>query len=128
MRLRSEVFVVEQQCAYLDADGKDEASYHLCGRVNGTLAAYARILPPGLSYAEASIGRVVTGLAFRKHGFGRELMQKAIELTTATYTTDTIRIGAQLYLLEFYKSFEFKPVGEMYLEDDIPHVEMLRTK
>ena len=124
LKLRSEVFVVEQQCVYLDMDGKDRQSFHLCGWENNTLVAYARILPPGLSYAEASIGRVVSNPQYRKTGAGRSLMKLAIEKTFNQFGNVDIRIGAQKYLFNFYVTFGFTQCGPEYLEDGIPHVEM----
>ncbi len=124
LQLRSEVFVVEQQCAYPDLDGKDQQCFHLCGWENNTLVAYARILPPGLSYAEASIGRVVSNPQYRKTGAGRSLMKMAIEKTFNQFGNVDIRIGAQKYLFNFYGSFGFTQCGPEYLEDGIPHVEM----
>lgn len=129
LKLRSEVFVVEQNCVYPDIDGKDMQSYHVCGWLNGELlVAYARLLPPGLAFEEASIGRVVSSPAHRKDGYGRTLMQKAIENTQSLFNTSAIRIGAQQYLLEFYKSLGFMASGDPYLEDGIPHVEMVLDK
>lgn len=127
LQLRSAVFVVEQNCPYLDADDKDQDAYHLCGWKDDILVAYARILPPGLAFDEASIGRVLTNPAYRKYGAGRKLMQVAIEKTLAQYQVG-IRIGAQLYLQQFYTSLGFKQVTDQYLEDNIPHIEMLLTK
>jgi len=127
LRLRSEVFVVEQQCIYLDMDGKDQSSQHLAGESDGQIVAYARILPPGVSYPDASsIGRVVSSPAVRKKGIGKILMNEAIQRTIALYPGINIKIGAQLYLLDFYKSFGFEPIDEPYLEDGIPHIEMVR--
>jgi len=125
MHLRSAVFVVEQNCVYLDADGKDEKAFHLMGWVDGQLAAYTRLLPAGISFAEVSIGRVVTSPKFRRVNFGRLLMQESIQQCYALFGQQPIRIGAQLYLQQFYESFGFVVCSEMYLEDDIPHVEML---
>ncbi len=124
MKLRSEVFVVEQNCVYLDPDGKDEMAMHVMGWENESLLAYTRILPPGISYTEVSIGRVATSPAARKKGFGRELMKISIAHARHLYN-GPIRISAQVYLEEFYLSLGFMPVGESYLEDGIPHVEML---
>jgi len=123
--LRSKVFVVEQNCVYLDNDFKDQESWHLCGWIENRLGAYVRILPPGLSYAEASIGRVLTHPDFRKQGLGIELMKVAINKTITQFNVNTIKISAQCYLLNFYNSLGFKTCSEEYLEDDIPHVEML---
>ena len=129
LKLRSEVFVVEQNCVYLDADGKDALSYHLCGWLNNELlVAYARLLPPGLSYPEASIGRVVTNPAHRKDGYGKILMQKAIENTRSLFNTSSIKIGAQQYLLRFYNGLGFTACSEPYMEDGIPHLEMVLDK
>ena len=125
LKLRSEVFVVEQQCIYMDADDKDQKCYHLCGWEQNELAAYARIMPPGLSYEEASIGRVVTNPLFRKQGAGKELMNKAITMTLQQFDTTRIRIGAQLYLLKFYTDLGFSASGKVYLEDGIEHIEMV---
>jgi len=124
LKLRSKVFVVEQNCVYLDTDDKDQFAFHLSGWDNDTLVAYARILPPGLSYSEASIGRVVTDPMHRKTGAGRLLMKHAIEKTFAQFGKGDIKIGAQLYLLQFYGSLGFIKSGAEYLEDGIPHVEM----
>jgi ElaA protein len=126
LRLRNEVFVVEQNCPYQDADNKDQASFHLCGWGNGQLLAYVRLLPPGLSYTEASIGRVVTAPAARGCGAGRQLMIVAIHELEKLYGKVPIQIGAQLYLKNFYQSLGFFPCGEMYLEDGIEHIHMLR--
>lgn len=128
LKLRSQVFVVEQNCIYLDTDHKDQDSYHLCGWHENTLVAYARILPPGLAFKEASIGRVVTNPAFRKDGYGKSLMQYAINKTLEQFSVTEIRIGAQLYLLTFYSNQGFKRSGSEYLEDGIPHIEMCYSK
>ncbi len=128
LNLRSEVFVVEQNCVYLDTDNKDQESYHLCGWDGKLLIAYARILPPGLAFTEASIGRVVTSPPFRKTGAGRELMDIAIKNTIEIFNVNKIKIGAQLYLLSFYTSLGFLISGPEYLEDGIPHIEMSYTK
>ena len=128
LRLRSEVFVVEQQCVYLDPDNKDQPSWHLCGWIDHEPVAYARIIPPGICYPEASIGRVVTSPAYRKSGYGKILMQLAIEKTCAQFATDCIRIGAQQYLLKFYTDLGFSPTGKAYIEDGIPHEEMIFRK
>lgn len=123
--LRSRVFVVEQDCVYLDNDYKDQDSYHLMGMIDGKLAAYVRILPPGLAFDEASIGRVITNPDFRGQGHGIELMKNAIEKTLQQFQVKSIRIGAQCYLNQFYKNLGFENSGEEYLEDGIPHIEMV---
>lgn len=125
MRLRSEVFVVEQNCVYLDADNKDQSSYHLAGWLDGHLVAYCRLLPPELAFKEASIGRVISNPKFRRTGAGREMMPVAIQFTRSLFQTIPIRIGAQRYLEKFYQSFGFQPEGDEYLEDGIPHIEMI---
>jgi ElaA protein len=125
LKLRSEVFVVEQQCVFLDMDDKDKESWHLIGSNEKEIAAYVRILPPGLSYAEMSIGRVVTSPRARKKGAGRILMLKAISICIETFGNQPIRIGAQLYLKNFYNSLGFEPCSDVYLEDGIEHIEML---
>jgi ElaA protein len=127
LRLRSEVFVVEQNCPYLDEDNKDQGSFHLMGWENEKLIAYVRILPPGLSFKEASIGRVVNSPSVRGTGIGKKLMEKAIEKTWELLGKQNIRIGAQFYLKKFYESLEFRKVSEIYLEDDIEHIEMVLT-
>ena len=128
LRLRSEVFVVEQNCAYLDMDNKDQQSFHLCGWDGNIPVAYARLLPPGLAFEEASIGRVVSNPIYRKKGMGKELMKLAMEKTMSQFGVNTIRIGAQRYLLAFYNALGFKISGPEYMEDGIPHVEMSYTK
>lgn len=126
IRLRDEVFVVEQQCVFQDADNNDQQSEHLMVWADDQLAAYARLLPPGLMYPEMSIGRVVSSPAYRGTGVGKLLMEKAIEGCFELFGQGPIHIGAQLYLKKFYGSFGFIPKGEVYLEDGIEHVEMLR--
>lgn len=125
LKLRNTVFVVEQNCVYLDTDDKDLQSWHLLGYEQNQIIAYLRILPPGLSYKEASIGRVVTHPHFRKNGYGIELMKTGIEKTLEQFNTYSIKISAQCYLLKFYSNLGFIAVGEEYLEDDIPHIEMI---
>jgi ElaA protein len=125
MQLRNEVFVVEQNCVYQDADNKDLHCYHLMGWRNDKLVAYTRLLPPGLAYTEPSIGRVVSSPLARGGGIGRELMKKSIEQVDQLFGTMSIKIGAQLYLHNFYISLGFKQTSAVYLEDNIEHVEMM---
>lgn len=126
LQLRNAVFVVEQACVFQDADNKDLGSYHLMGFNGQTLVAYTRLLPPGLGYAEASISRVVTAPAARRHGIGKKLMQQSISELYKHFGVAPVKIGAQSYLKRFYESFGFVQVGEPYLEDGIPHIHMLK--
>lgn len=126
LRLRSEVFVVEQNCVFLDMDDKDQDCFHLMGYQSGRLAAYTRLVPPGIIYKQASIGRVVSAPFARKTGTGRELMQQSIQRLYHLFGKVAIKIGAQLYLKQFYASFGFEPLGEIYLEDGIEHIHMLK--
>ena len=126
LQLRNEVFIVEQNCPYQDLDNKDLPAWHLMGKKNKKLLAYSRLLAPGISYSESSIGRVVSSPSARKTGMGKQLMEESILQIRNLFHTDTIRIGAQLYLKKFYESFGFITDGEIYVEDNIPHVQMLR--
>jgi ElaA protein len=125
LRLRSEVFVVEQNCVFLDMDNKDRHCHHLMGWRDGLLAGYSRLVPSGISYVESSIGRIVTSPAARRLGVGRELLSKSIDTLYTLYGKQPVRIGAQCYLKTFYESFGFVQNGEIYLEDGIKHIEML---
>jgi ElaA protein len=127
MRLRQEVFVVEQNCVFIDADGKDKYCHHLSGFLNGNLVSYARIVPPGISYAEASLGRIVTSPELRGQGYGRLLMDEALQATRQIFGSNSIKIEAQLYLKAFYESYGFIGRGEPYVLDGILHIEMIRT-
>ncbi|MBC7568041.1 MAG: GNAT family N-acetyltransferase [Pedobacter sp.] len=126
LRLRSEVFVIEQSCVFLDQDDKDQHCFHLSLFSEGHLAAYSRLLPAGVSYEEVSIGRVLTSPAFRGTGLGRVLMELSIENCELIFGKGPIRIGAQTYALPFYTSLGFVKHGEVYDEDGIEHVEMIR--
>ena len=125
LRVRAEVFVVEQTCIYQDLDGKDKRSYHFFVEESGKVIDYLRILDKGVSYPEISIGRVLVTETNRRKGLARELMQKAIRYVEAELGETKIRISGQLYLQSFYESLGFQTVSEVYLEDEIPHVEML---
>ena len=127
-RLRQEVFVLEQNCPYVDFDGKDLYCYHLMGfDENNRLVAYSRIVPKGVSYDDyVSIGRVITSGLVRKSGVGRILMQESILACEKLFGKSDIKISAQTYLLKFYQSLDFESTGKEYLEDDIPHTEMIR--
>lgn len=126
LRLRSEVFVVEQNCVFLDMDDKDQQCYHLLGWQSDLLTAYTRLVPPGISYEQPSIGRVVTSPAARGSGIGKLLIEKSIGETIKLFGKSPIRIGAQLYLKRFYESFGFVQVGDIYDEDGIDHIKMIR--
>jgi len=126
LQLRIEVFSIDKNCIYQDADGKDQESFHLCGWDAERLAAYCRILPAGVSYDHPSIGRVVTSIYYRRSGFGKQLMERAIVETMTQMRDPVIIISAQLYLKKFYESLGFKQTSETYLEDDIPHIKMQR--
>ena len=126
---RQEVFVLEQRCAYLDADDYDESSFHLVAWApqQRLPLAYARVVDPGVKYPEPSIGRVLTTAAARGTGLGRELVRRAVAHTVAACPGQGIRISAQAHLEAFYREVGFVAVGEGYLEDDIPHIEMWRA-
>lgn len=123
--LRQRVFIVEQDCAYQDCDLKDKQAFHVFAYRNKVLVGYLRILKPGVSYNEPSIGRVVVCPSSRGEGIGRILMKKGLEYTQDLFKSSDIRISAQKYLVPFYESLDFVTVGESYLEDGIPHIEML---
>lgn len=127
LRLRSEIFVVEQNCAYLDLDNKDQKSFHLLYYVNNEFAGSTRLVPAGLSFEEISIGRVVIASSHRGLGLGVKLMETAIEGCQQKFGNGPIRIGAQYHLSKFYQSLGFVEQGEQYEEDGIPHIEMLRA-
>lgn len=128
LQLRNEVFIVEQTCPYPDLDNKDFKSLHVLGKENDQMVAYARLLPQGISYDKASIGRVVTSSAVRKTGYGKLLMQYAILETLRLFNTNEIVISAQYYLEKFYADFGFNSEGDVYMEDDIPHIQMRLKK
>ena len=126
LRLRSEIFVVEQNCVYLDPDGKDKLALHLFGEFEGKIVAYSRLFKPGISFGNASIGRVVVDANYRDRKWGHDLMRESIAEIKNHFGESKITIGAQLYLKKFYESHGFVQTSEMYLEDDIPHIEMKR--
>ena len=127
LRLRSEVFVVEQGCNFMDMDNKDQKCMHLLGSRDGVLLAYSRIVPAGLSYEQPSIGRIVVSGKGRGLGLGIELLNVSILKLKERYGPTAIRIGAQLYLKRFYESFGFIQSSDIYQEDLIDHIEMLRA-
>lgn len=126
--LRLKAFVVEQNCSYLDLDGKDKKCYHLiCRDGFGKVVATARILPPGISYSEVSIGRVVLDQEIRGKGIGHQLMEQSMKFINEEFGAVPVRISAQKHLENYYNSHNFFSTGKEYLEDEIPHVEMLNT-
>jgi ElaA protein len=126
LQLRNEVFVVEQNCVFQDADDKDQNSYHLMGFLDNKLVAYTRLVPAGEVYEQASIGRVVTSPSVRRGGAGKLLMQQSIDSLYNLFGKVPIKIGAQLYLQRFYESFGFERISAIYLEDGIEHIYMLK--
>ena len=126
LQLRSEVFVVEQDCVYQDIDGNDQKALHIIGTVENKIIAYTRCFRPGDYFKEASIGRVVVKESQRKFKRGNQIMNKSIKAINDHYKTKIIKISAQCYLNKFYTNLQFKSIGEKYLEDGIPHVAMLR--
>ena len=124
LQLRSEVFVVEQNCVYQDIDGKDEKSLHVFGIKNNNIIAYTRIFKPGDYFKNASIGRVVVKENQRKFGYGHQLINVSVDAIDFYFKVTEITISAQVYLQKFYESHQFKQVGEEYLEDGIPHIRM----
>ncbi len=124
--LRSHVFIVEQNCVYQDIDNKDEKALHLLGKFEGQIVAYARLFNEGNYFENASIGRVVIHPEYRDKKWGHQLMQRAIAGIESYFNTKQITISAQLYLKKFYETHDFVQTSEMYLEDDIPHIEMKR--
>ena len=125
LQLRSEVFVVEQNCVFQDMDGADPRAMHLLGHQDGQLVAYARCFAAGIKFAEASIGRVVTRRSARGRGLGHLLVQQAVSSVGVLWGPQPIRIGAQAHLLGFYARHGFMNVGQPYVEDGIDHLEML---
>lgn len=125
LRARQEVFILEQNCNYLDCDGKDEKSHHMLAYKEQDVAAYMRILPPGLSYKEASMGRILTTKKYRGKGIGKELMGRGLAFSKEKLKYRFIRMSAQTYLVPFYSNFGFQITGKEYLEDNIPHTEMI---
>lgn len=127
LRLRSEIFVVEQNCVYLDLDGKDKVALHLFGEFEGKIVAHARLFKAGITFEKSSIGRVTVDANYRDRKWGHDLMREAIAGVKYHFGENQITIGAQLYLKKFYESHGFIQASEMYLEDDIPHIEMIKS-
>ncbi|WP_440120327.1 GNAT family N-acetyltransferase [Tenacibaculum sp. Ill] len=127
LQLRSEVFVVEQDCVYQDIDGKDQKALHVIGVKEGKIIAYTRLFNSGEYFDTPSIGRVVVKESERKYGYGHDLIKVSIKAIVDNYNETTITISAQTYLQKFYESHGFKQLGEGYLEDGIPHIRMVRS-
>ncbi len=127
LQLRSEVFVIEQDCIYQDIDGKDERALHVLGWEDGKLIAYARCFQPGDYFEQAAIGRILVRENYRKFGYGHQITKASIKAIETKYKADTIKISAQIYLVIFYESHGFKTIGDRYMEDGIPHIAMVRA-
>jgi len=126
LRLRSEVFVVEQDCVYQDLDNKDQKALHVLGIKNDEVVAYTRIFKPGDYFENVSIGRVVVAIEQRKFGYGKEIMKASLAIIEERFPRTPVEISAQSYLLKFYSDLGFSAFGEEYLEDGIPHTRMIR--
>lgn len=130
LKLRSDVFVVEQNCVYPDLDDKDRHadSYHLMGYADGKLAAYLRLLPAGVSYPSISMGRIVISSEARQFGYGHKLLEQGLSLAQQLWPDQDIEIGAQEYLIDFYQRHGFVATSDVYIEDGIPHLDMKLSK
>lgn len=127
LQLRSEVFVVEQDCVYRDIDGKDDRALHVMGWEDGKLVAYARCFRSGDYFDKAAIGRILVRENYRKLGYGHKITQASIDAIKRIYKADTIMISAQTYLVIFYECHGFKTTGDRYMEDGIPHIAMIKA-
>lgn len=127
LQLRSAIFVVEQDCVYQDVDGKDKKALHILGTLEGKLVAYTRIFKSGDYFEECSIGRVAVHQNYRMYGYGKDIMKASINAIKDNLNETSIKISAQQYLVNFYTSLGFKTIGEGYLEDDIPHIAMIKN-
>ena len=127
LQLRSEVFVVEQDCVYQDIDGKDHKAVHVLGYEGKKLVAYTRIFGPGIYFEEAAIGRVIVKEGYRKKNYGHEILEASVTAIEERFKTSKIKLSAQTYLTKFYESHGFEQVGEGYLEDGIPHIAMIKN-
>ena len=126
LKLRAEVFVVEQNCVYQDIDGKDQKALHVIGEANGEIVAYTRCFNKGFYFDEASIGRVLVKQEHRKYGYGHQIMTASLQAIKDRFNTEHIKLSAQQYLMKFYESHGFTSLGDGYLEDGIPHIAMKR--
>ena len=127
LRLRSEVFVVEQDCVYQDIDGKDQKALHVLGYEGESIVAYTRIFPPSFYFEEAAIGRVVVKEETRKKKYGHDILDASKKAVQEHFNTSRIKLSAQTYLIRFYESHGFSTTGEGYLEDGIPHIAMVKN-
>lgn len=127
LRLRSDVFIVEQDCPYPDVDGKDLKAFHVLGWDEDTLVAYSRCFKPGDYFEEAAIGRVVVRENYRRLGYGHEITKASIKAVKTRIKAERVKISAQTYLVIFYESHGFKTIGEKYMEDGIPHIAMIKS-
>lgn len=128
LQLRSEIFVVEQNCVYQDIDGKDQIALHVLGFKNDTLIAYTRCFDQGIYFEEASIGRVLVKETERKFNYGHDILKASMDIIQSRFKTAKIKISAQQYLTKFYESHGFQQIGEGYLEDGIPHIAMIKSQ
>ena len=126
LQLRSEVFVVEQDCVYQDIDGKDFKALHIIGQKDGKVVAYTRCFAPGIYFEQAAIGRVVVPKDQRAFGYGHVIMKASLKAIKEHYKTENIKLSAQEHLKKFYESHGFSQIGEGYLEDGIPHIAMVK--
>ena len=126
LQLRSEIFVVEQECVYQDIDGKDLDALHVLGYKDEKLVAYTRVLKPGAYYKEAAVGRVAVRAGERSHNYGKDIMMASLDAVKRYFNETAVRLSAQVYLTRFYTDMGFETIGEEYLEDGIPHIEMLK--
>lgn len=127
LQFRSEVFVVEQNCVYQDIDGKDQKALHIIGYRDNEIVAYTRCFDKGFYFEEASIGRVMVKMKYRKDGYGHNIMKASINAIQELFNTTNIKLSAQQYLIKFYESHDFSISGESYLEDGIPHIAMVKN-
>jgi len=126
LKLRADVFIIEQDCIYPDLDNKDQKALHVIGKKKGEIIAYTRVFDAGIYFEKASLGRVVVKESERKHKYGHELINKSIHAIEENFGSQPIKISAQQYLIGFYEAHNFKAFGEGYLEDGIPHIGMIR--
>lgn len=126
LQLRATVFVVEQNCVYQDVDGKDKDALHILGYKSNELIAYSRVFPPGIYFEEPAIGRVLVKQEERSNSYGHDILEASVRAIETRYKASAIKLSAQVYLKAFYEAHGFESVGESYLEDDIPHIAMLK--